>query len=332
MQIEAFSLGKLLADPGANEDRFVVLPGRAYAVIDGVTDRLGTRYDGMLSGRYAATIVKGALEHLLSAPDAPLDDPEAVVAIMTEALAAAYRRHDMLDAAAKDWNRRFACTLSLAAVSGDRLIVLLVGDSGVRINGSKLLQDEKDLDKITATLRVTAWPLLCEAVADPAEREKTSRLLTWNGTRNAAKVLNGLLSDEQLVGIETAAIAANKAALPHVPEADITYLVQGGIVHAQGKYLNNTESGLGYGCLDGFEIPRSLYQTHEFPLAEVETVELFTDGYFTPGEGFGVAAWESTFARVEREDPSKTGTYPSVKGSTAEGFADDRTYLGVRLG
>lgn len=331
MQIEAFSLGKSLADPSANEDRFVILPGRAYAVIDGVTDRLGTRYDGMLSGRYAATIVKAALEHFLSAPDAPLDDPEQVVAAMSAALQAAYRRHNMLDEASADWNRRFACTLSLAAIAGDKLHVLLVGDSGVRLNGTQVLQDEKDLDKITATLRVTAWPAICAATPDPLEREKNSRLVTWNGTRNAGKVLNGLLSDTQLVEIEAAAIAANKAALPHVPEADIVYLVQGGIVHAQGRYLNNTESGLGYGCLDGFEIPRSLYQTHVFPLAQIETIELYTDGYFKLGEGFGVKAWEDTFAAVERDDPSKVRLFPSVKGSTADGYADDRTYLGVRL-
>ena len=41
----------------ANEDAFVVLPGRAYAVIDGVSDRTGMRYDGELSGRHAARLV-----------------------------------------------------------------------------------------------------------------------------------------------------------------------------------------------------------------------------------------------------------------------------------
>ena len=49
MLIEAFTEAKDPLAPGANEDRFVILPGRAFAVIDGVTDRLGTRYNGMLS-------------------------------------------------------------------------------------------------------------------------------------------------------------------------------------------------------------------------------------------------------------------------------------------
>ena len=62
MLIEAFSAARDPADSTTNEDTLVVLPGRAYAVIDGVTDRSGLRYDGMLSGRYAAGLLAGELE------------------------------------------------------------------------------------------------------------------------------------------------------------------------------------------------------------------------------------------------------------------------------
>ena len=41
MKIEAFSEGKNLDAPEANEDQFLVLPGRGYAVIDGATDISG---------------------------------------------------------------------------------------------------------------------------------------------------------------------------------------------------------------------------------------------------------------------------------------------------
>jgi hypothetical protein len=37
MKIEAFSEGKNLDAPEANEDRLLVLPGRGYAVIDAAT-------------------------------------------------------------------------------------------------------------------------------------------------------------------------------------------------------------------------------------------------------------------------------------------------------
>ena len=61
-----------------------------------------------------------------------------------------------------------------------------------------------------------------------------------------------------------------------------------------------------------------------------QQIELFSDGYFAPGHGFGVASWEERFAEVEREDPAKIGRYASVKGSTAGMWSDDRSYLGVQ--
>jgi hypothetical protein len=66
--------------------------------------------------------------------------------------------------------------------------------------------------------------------------------------------------------------------------------------------------------------------------ADARSVELWSDGYFRPGDGFGVDAWERAFAAVEAEDPAKIGRYPSVKGSLGAVKADDRTYLGVDLG
>ena len=45
MQIEAFSEGKHPAAQELNEDALVIIPGRAYAVIDGATDRSGRRYE-----------------------------------------------------------------------------------------------------------------------------------------------------------------------------------------------------------------------------------------------------------------------------------------------
>jgi hypothetical protein len=44
-----------------------------------------------------------------------------------------------------------------------------------------------------------------------------------------------------------------------------------------------------------------------------------------------VASWEEAFREVERDDPAKVTLFPSTKGSTATQWADDRTYVGVRL-
>lgn len=330
MLIEAFSEAKDPAAPDTNEDRLVILPGRAFAVIDGVTDRLGTRYDGMLSGQYAATIVKGALEHALSRPDGPRD-PKTVIAALTAAIADAYRAHDMLDAARRDWNKRFSATLALALVGDETIDIALVGDSGIRINGDRILQVDKDLDVITSSLRQQAWPLIASRTDAPPLRERMSRRITWFGTGQPAEDVADVLSPDDITTIEERTIQANVQALPHVPRQEIERLVRGGIVHAQGAYQNSTSTILGYSALDGFEVPLSLVHLEQIPRRAVHSIELFSDGYFKPGKEFGVASWEESFREVERDDPNKVLLYPSPKGSTATHWSDDRTYLGIRF-
>jgi hypothetical protein len=74
-----------------------------------------------------------------------------------------------------------------------------------------------------------------------------------------------------------------------------------------------------------------LVRVEDRPRASVQTVELFTDGYFELGATPDVAAWEAAFAEVERVDPEKIGRYASVKGSTPGTWTDDRTVVIVTL-
>lgn len=330
MLIEAFTEAKDPSAPHTNEDRLVILPGRAYAVIDGVTDRLGARFDGMLSGQYAAVTVQRALEHMLSAPDGP-ENPVAIVKALTAALAPVYEKYGMAERAKADWNFRISAALALVLVGRETVDVLLVGDSGVRINGEHTLRVEKDLDLITSILRQQAWPVIGQKVSDPDKHEQMSRQVTWHGTRQSLDNVAGTLDADDMAFIESRAIAANLEALPHVARADIDNLVRGGIVNAQGGYQNNASLQLGYPCLDGFEVPQHMLMIEKIPRSDVRTVEIYSDGYFKPGDGFGVAAWEKAFAEAEREDPAKVLLYPSPKGSTASLWADDRAYLGVRF-
>jgi len=80
MRIEAFSEGKNQDDPDANEDQLLILPGRGYAVIDGVTDITGRVFDGMRTGRLASRIVQRAAAEFLTDPAAgPCDQRRFVV-------------------------------------------------------------------------------------------------------------------------------------------------------------------------------------------------------------------------------------------------------------
>jgi hypothetical protein len=337
MHLEAFSQGKWFGDPDANEDSFVAVPGGGYAVIDGVTDRNGTRYAGMLSGRFASRIVKAATERLLVELEAPHHDgglayqgPRAFIDYLTAALYRAYAREGALPAAAANWKIRGGCTIVAALHVGQTLEIIAVGDSGIRVNGSDLTWVLKPLDDVTSILRREAWHYFAERGL-PAERvEALAGFVTWRGTRHQQPGEESA-DPAAIEEIERRAGAAARAHLPDAPEAELALLIQNGIEHGQGEFQNVTDKVLGYGGLDGFAVPDRFIEHRSYALADVETLELFSDGYFEPARGFGVAAWEASFRAVEAADPHKIGDYLSTKGTTSLALTDDRTYLGIKL-
>ena len=135
MRFEAFSEGKDLDHPEANEDQFLILPGRGFAVIDGVTDISGRVIEGMRSGRLAAGIVQRAAAELLAGPQSRVASPEGVIEQISSALRDVYLRLGIVDEVAAHPTQRFGATLTLALDMGDTFRFILVGDSGLRLNG-----------------------------------------------------------------------------------------------------------------------------------------------------------------------------------------------------
>jgi hypothetical protein len=335
-QLEAFTRGKTFGQPETNEDSLVVMPGRGYAVIDGVTARNQTRYDGMLPGRFASSTVQRATEAYLlvqgqkDQPALQFAGGAHFVAHLTEAIRDAYAAQGVLDAVTADWRQRAGCTVMAALQVGDRLEVVAVGDSGIRINGTELVQPLKSLDDVTSTLRREAWKYFEALGRSARECEAFAGSMSWQGTRNQAPGSPTAAADV-VADVEARALAACRAHLPNVPEDELLLLIQHGIANGQGRFQNVTGLALAYGGIDGFPVPDLHIVTRTYRMVDVETIELFSDGYFKPGAGFGVASWEGAFAEVEAEDPHKIGTYPSTKGTTATALTDDRTYLGVKL-
>ena len=335
-QLEAFTLGKKFGHPETNEDSLVVMPNLGYAVIDGVTDRNGTRYDGMLSGQFASRTVKRAIEIFLlaqgdaSRPDLQFQGGEHFVDYLGKAIHAGYVTNGALAAVEADWKLRGGCTVMAALLIKDRLEVIAVGDSGIRINGHDTLQVLKPLDDVTAILRRETWHYFEALGNSTADCDRYAASMTWQGTRNQppGSITAGA---DLLADIEARVLDACHSHLPSVPDSELLDLIQHGIAHGQGNFQNVTEPVLGYGGIDGFAVPPRFIETRSYALAEVETIELFSDGYFKPGEGFGVASWEAAFQEVEAEDYHKIGRYMSTKGTTDTQLTDDRSYLGVRL-
>src|SRR5712671_2585741 len=138
MQIEAFSKGKKLDAPDANEDRFLVLPGLGYAVIDGATDISGRLYDGRSAGWLASQLAMQAVADFLCRETDRDLGADRLIEHVSATLRACYMRHGILEIARDDPARRFGATLTLAADRGDTFRFVLIGDSGLRINGTEL--------------------------------------------------------------------------------------------------------------------------------------------------------------------------------------------------
>lgn len=331
MRIEAFTEARTPADPAGNEDQLLILPGRGYAVIDGVTDRTGHRYDGLLAGRLASRAVQQATASFLVDPGEAEVDPTRLVAHVCAAIRAAYDRHGILAIARAEPARRFGATLALAAAREAGWRFILVGDSGLRLNGTELWLNENQLDLVTASLRQEAYRMVAAAGGGAADRARVGRACAFHGAAALHPDMRPWLDGAALATLRGRCLTACRARLPAVPTDDIEALLDGGVMTGQGKFQNNTLSPLSYAVLDGFEAPMDLVRVIDRDAAAVDTIELWTDGYFAPAAAPSVDAWEASFREVERLDPEKIDRYPCVKGSVPGRYADDRTVIVIHL-
>ncbi|MGQ0675182.1 MAG: hypothetical protein ACT4N4_03725, partial [Rhodospirillales bacterium] len=259
MRIEAFSQGKDLDVPEANEDRFLVLPGIGYAVIDGVTDIGGRLYDGMRAGRLASGIVQRAVTEFLSNPETPEIQLERLIGHVSAALRAAYERFGVLDDARVDASRRFGATLTLAADMGASFRFILIGDSGVRLNGTEVSIVDSGLDLITATLRRHAFRLVAEAGGVLEDQRRVGRACAFHGAAKLHPDMLPWLDEARRAMLYERSMKECRRLMPNVTEVDLALLLDTGIA-GQARFQNNTISKLSYAVLDGFNIPTSLIQ------------------------------------------------------------------------
>lgn len=332
MQIECFSLGKRFASPEENEDRVVILPGRGYAVIDGVTDRSGRRFGAMRAGRFASGLVAAEVTRFLLAEDLGIrggpDRVRRLVEALSDILRAGYATHGLLDKASAEPANRIGCTLALGYHDGPALQLVSIGDSGIRLGGKSLGTirhvEAKPLDRVTALIRRECWAHLGKMRADPLSQRRISDNAVWNGLREPPAGLGA----EACATVRAHVLHLCDEEMPTVSRTEIERLLDSGI-SGQRAFANHPLSDLGYGVLDGFPIAERHVFAADYPASEVARLELFSDGYFAEPDAFGVAAWEASFAEVERLDPDKIGPYASVKGSGPDSWTDDRTYLGI---
>lgn len=325
--LESFTCPKNPRLTESNEDQTVIVPGIAYAVIDGATDITGRRWDDGLGneatgGRLAATAIAAALRGLAAAPFHALPEPAAVLAAATGAVAAVYRRLGLLAEARAQRDSRFRATLAAAFIAGGRLRLLRVGDSDLRVNGRLLFEQAAPAEAVLITLRAEAWALLAGRGLAPDALRSATRALLVEGLDGAA----GALSPA-----DVARLAARTHEHPRVRRAlgndreNIDWILRGGL-----RGLRREPRGLTVPAIDGIDDPTAAARTRDLALAEVSSLEIVSDGYPAMPAEPSLAAWEALLGRADAEDPDRVGAFASTKGRVGDNFHDDRSIIIVR--
>ena len=237
-------------------------------------------------------------------------DPAKLVGRVARAIRDAYQRHGILAEAQREPARRFGATLTLAAEGDGFWRFVLIGDSGLRLNGSELWRNDTGLDRATASLRQEAYRLVASKGGTPDDQARIGRACAFHGAARVHSDMRPWLDDALLSELRAACLASCRRQFPAVPLGDIERLIDGGILAGQGDFQNNTVSPLSYAVLDGFETPMALVRVIDRERSTVGSIELFTDGYFAVAETPSAAAWEASFREIERSDPDKIDPLP----------------------
>jgi hypothetical protein len=300
------------------DDVVVSVPDKFYAVFDGATDTSGTFRAEISSGRFAATAAADAMLRLVLRPEGPGFDPQIWLACMNKAIAEGLRQRGFPQA-------RASTTAAMAVPMGSDMFFLLVGDSGLRINGHELIHLTKDVDLLFTHVRLCLREVLAEQGLAGDALEASTRQLVFKGLDQAHPFS---ISDAQTVAIIDKATAACQGRLSPDALTCIPAMVRRGISGGQYPFANQLNHSLAYASLDG-TVTRGADMCHfSRPLAQLQSIELFTDGYMScPVGGISVQDWETNFFQAEAQDPHKIAQYAGVKGSTEAYFSDDRSVL-----
>ena len=320
MRIDCLSVSKYSAPGKPGDDVPVLLPGQCFAVFDGATDVKGTTIAGAGSGRFAALEAAAALAGARASHGPGGLAPEALIAAINARLGAALRR----EGAARGTAVSAATTMALTEIVGDRLRFTLVGDSGIRLNGQETVQSLKPIDDIMAAGRVALYHHLCRRGIAEAELEAASRRGVFHGFDAAIPELLSAAEAATLIADARDRLAGQ---LDAALLAFVDPMLRAGIARGQYGYANDPDHPLGYAVIDGTTSRGYGLVSFERPRREIRTVEIFSDGYLDLPAGTTLADWEAVAARIERQDPSKIGAYPGVKGSNAVQLFDDRTVI-----
>lgn len=145
---------------------------------------------------------------------------------------------------------------------------------------------------------------------------------------------NPILTEELMIKKRIAAMKQAVKEDPNLSEEELKKLgkaaIEDDLKTQVRNYFNNGNNYLGLGIVDGNPVPDKFVKTYEFDLSDVDTLELFSDGYYSVPPEPSIDAFEEAFFTSEQEDPLRWDKYRAVKVPNAQQYSDDRTILIAR--
>ncbi len=314
MKISSLTLPKYrdLSAPG--DDISLILPG-LIGVFDGATSAL---IAGESPGRIAAAAAASAVAGLTTSGE--------IFDMETGAICEAIRERMARNSCHIPSEINLATTMAAVAFDKSELRLMVIGDSGIRVNGNQVYCHLKKIDDVSTEARIAAFNILSGKYEGTDEIEMLTRRVAFMGLEQART--DGILSlqeaDQVLATLDGAGIAqADRKTVEG-------YLLAG--LKNQKSIANRNDVPLGYSVLNRDLIMHDDIIDVRLPRDEVRTLEIFSDGYFSmPEDEITIAAWEREFTAAEDRDFSKTSEFKSIKGSTSREFADDRSLIVATL-
>jgi hypothetical protein len=325
MKVEAFTVAKDPNDPARNEDRCVVIPGRAYAVIDGVSDKTGFKLNGFTGGQLAGRLIEEEIREVCASQAPETIEAGDLCRRLEKRFQTALAAAEKSDVPA---NIRLGAQLVLVLEGRTRFRFVVVGDSGIRINGSEVFSGHHEIDDICAAIRCTVWQHLDRFEVPRSTRNAVARAYTVQGLGRVLPEWTRWISENDLGTLRSLAFQLAEPKVQHLDATLVGQTLIGGL-REQSRYVNRVHP-LGFPSLNGFPIPPGFLVQFDRDKDMIDTIELFSDGYFGCAERPEIDSWEERIRRIEAEDPDKVGVCPSTKGSGDGRFTDARTILILR--
>jgi len=315
MQIEAASISKYRDGLRTGDDVILTLPGAVFGVFDGATDVRGTIVNGVPAGRFAALVVAQSTAQILQDPANRCLPAETIFARLSVDL------HDRTQSGA--FVIPPSTTVALALDCDDEWRFLVLGDSGIRLNGADVLHPTKLIDKVSTSARVALFKYMRDkfgpTALDAAEMA-TRRAIFLGLDQSIAE--NNITTGLAEAVIETATQSCH---LAEHADAVENFLRSG--ICKQYHFANSTGSVFSFDTMNGTPPCLGQWLDRRYPKSSIQSIELFSDGFPTPPQTVSLADWQDTFTRTERNDFHMLGEFAAVKGATSSEHYDDRSVV-----